>query len=61
MADTLPAPADGRPDNPFRTVAILLDGVRVALENSKRQDQAPRWVRVVRVREFREDAIAVAS
>jgi len=58
MADTLPATPDGRPDNPFRTVAILLDGVRVALENSKRQDQAPRWVRVVRVREFREDAIA---
>ncbi|MBK7845913.1 MAG: peptidoglycan-binding protein [Zoogloea sp.] len=58
MADTLPATPDGRPDNPFRTVAILLDGVRVALENSKRQDQAPRWVRVVRVREFRDDAIA---
>ena len=51
MAENLPATADdGRADNPFRTVAILLDGVRVALESSKRQDQAPRWVRVVRVR-----------
>lgn len=59
MADNLPATTDdGRADNPFRTVAILLDGVRVALESSKRQDQAPRWVRVVRVREFRDDAIA---
>lgn len=61
MAENLPATAaDGRADNPFRTVASLLDGVRVALESSKRQDQAPRWVRVVRVREFREDAIAKA-
>lgn len=58
MADTLPTPADGRADNPFRAVAILLDGVRTALESSKRQDQAPRWVRVVRVREFGDDAIA---
>ncbi|RTL33878.1 MAG: peptidoglycan-binding protein [Rhodocyclaceae bacterium] len=61
MPDNTPVPApaaDGRADNPFRAVAILLDGVRVALENSKRQDQAPRWVRVVRVREFRDDAIA---
>jgi hypothetical protein len=32
--------------------------VRIGLESSKRQDQAPRWVRVVRVREFRDDAIA---
>ncbi len=58
MADSLPATSDGRADNPFRAVAILLDGVRTGLENSKRQDQAPRWVRVVRVREFRDDAIA---
>ena len=58
MADTLPATSDGRADNPFRAVAILLDGVRIGLESSKRQDQAPRWVRVVRVREFRDDAIA---
>ena len=66
MTDSTPAPAtntsvattDGRDDNPFRAVAILLDGVRVALESSKRPDQAPRWVRVIRVREFSEDPIA---
>ncbi|WP_139379389.1 peptidoglycan-binding domain-containing protein [Zoogloea sp. LCSB751] len=61
MPDNTPVPApasDGRADNPFRAVAILLDGVRVALENSKRQEQAPRWVRIVRVREFRDDTIA---
>ena len=58
MADTTPATSDGRADNPFRAVAILLDGVRIGLESRQRQDQAPRWVRVVRVREFRDDAIA---
>ncbi|HMW52770.1 MAG TPA: peptidoglycan-binding domain-containing protein [Rhodocyclaceae bacterium] len=59
MADTLPAPtSDGRADNPFRAVAILLDAVGRSLEASKRQDQAARWVRIARVREFRDDGIA---
>lgn len=57
-ANTTPANTDGREDNPFRAVAILLDGARVALESKKRPEQAPRWIRVVRVREFSEDAIA---
>ncbi|TJZ64259.1 peptidoglycan-binding domain-containing protein [Chitiniphilus eburneus] len=58
-APTVPTPAPGdRPDNPFRALALLLEAVRVSLEASKAPNKAPRWVRIVRVRDFKEDTIA---
>ncbi|MBL8485075.1 MAG: peptidoglycan-binding protein [Rhodocyclaceae bacterium] len=65
MADTQPAPQDGRKDNPFRAVGLLFAAVRTSLEGVKNPGQAPRWVRIVRVREFVDpdtgDADAIAK
>lgn len=61
-------PASGAPApvraNPFQAVALLLQAVRTSLENSKRPDQAPRWVRIDRVRQFADpkgDTSAIAK
>ena len=46
-------------------MALLLKAVRTSLENSKRPDQAPRWVRIDRVRQFADpkggDSSAIAK
>ncbi len=61
MADpTAPAPAPvpaPTPDapahvNPFVAIGLLLKAVRTSLEAAKRPDQAARWVRIDRVRQF---------
>jgi hypothetical protein len=38
--------------NPFRAIALLLKSVRESLEGVKRTGQAPRWVRIARIRNF---------
>ena len=49
----VPAAVPAAPtSNPFNAVALLLSAVRSSLEGQKRPDQAPRWVRIVRVRQF---------
>ena len=62
MSDVVPAPAHV---NPFVAVGLLLSAVRSSMEGSKRPDQAPRWVRIDRVRQFADpktgDADAIAS
>lgn len=40
--------------NPFQAVALLLASLANSLEGIKRPGQAPRWVRIVRVRQFSE-------
>lgn len=53
MADTtVPATTTPPTSNPFNAVAILLSAVRSSMEGQKRPDQAPRWVRIDRVRQF---------
>lgn len=42
-------------DNPFQTIAQLLRSLRESLEGSKRPGQAPRWVRIARIRAYRGD------
>lgn len=44
--------------NPFLTIALLLESVANSLEGVKNTGQPPRWVRIVRVRQFSDDAIA---
>jgi hypothetical protein len=62
---TPPAPAPS--PNPFKALAILLKSVSDSLENPnpKTPDAPPRWVRIVRVREFlppqQKDADAIAN
>lgn len=60
-----PAPAAPAHANPFAAVGLLLSAVRSSMEGSKRPDQAPRWVRIDRVRQFVDpktgDADAIAS
>lgn len=66
-----PAPAPGAVvpaadrANPFVAVGQLLSAVRSSLEASKRPDQAARWVRIARVRQFADpktgDADAIAK
>lgn len=61
-----PAPAPAATHaNPFAAVGLLLSAVRSSMEGSKRPDQAPRWVRIDRVRQFVDpttgDADAIAS
>jgi hypothetical protein len=59
-----PAPAPAHA-NPFVAVGLLLSAVRGSLEGTKRPDQAPRWVRIARVRQFADpktgDADAIAK
>lgn len=38
--------------NPFKAIALLLKSVREALEGVKRTGQAPRWVRIARIRDY---------
>ena len=38
--------------NPFKAIALILESVRVSLENAKEDGKAPRWIRMVRIREF---------
>jgi hypothetical protein len=38
--------------NPFKAIALLLKSVRESLEGTKRAGQAPRWVRIARIRNF---------
>ena len=61
MSDVVPAAHA----NPFAAVGLLLSAVRSSMEGSKRPDQAPRWVRIDRVRQFVDpktgDADAIAS
>ncbi len=42
-------------DNPFQTIAQLLRSLRESLEGTKRPGQAPRWVRIARIRAYRGD------
>ncbi len=52
-ATTQAAGAAPAPDaNPFKALALLLKAVNDSVEGTKVVGQAPRWVRVVRVREF---------
>ena len=44
--------------NPFLTIAMLLESVANSLEGVKNTGQPPRWVRIVRVRQFSGDTIA---
>lgn len=57
MSEAIPsqAPAAEPQDNPFATVAQLLRSLRESLEGSKRPGQAPRWVRIARIRAYRGD------
>ena len=50
----VPAPAPDAPAhvNPFVAIGLLLKAVRTSLESAKRLEQAPRWVRIDRVRQF---------
>ena len=50
-----------RSDNPFRAIAILIRSLRSSLEGSKTPEQAPRWVRIVRVREFQDPVTGEAD
>jgi hypothetical protein len=43
-------------DNPFETIAQLLRSLRESLEGTKRPGQAPRWVRIARIRAYRGDS-----
>ncbi|WP_295455123.1 peptidoglycan-binding domain-containing protein [uncultured Thiodictyon sp.] len=65
MADPTP-PADPKADhkadpkadpkaNPFQTVALLLQAVRTSLDGVRQQPQAPRWVRIARIRGFQSE------
>jgi hypothetical protein len=38
--------------NPFKAIALLLGAVRESLEGVKTAGKAPRWIRIVRIREF---------
>lgn len=42
--------------NPFKAIAMVLASVRVSLENPKEEGKAPRWIRMVRIREFQGDS-----
>ncbi|HRF10620.1 MAG: peptidoglycan-binding domain-containing protein [Candidatus Accumulibacter sp. UW26] len=57
MSEAIPsqAPAAEPQDNPFATVAQLLRSLRESLEGTKRPGQAPRWVRIARIRAYRGD------
>ncbi|MBP9803377.1 MAG: peptidoglycan-binding protein [Candidatus Accumulibacter sp.] len=48
-------------DNPFQTIAQLLRLLRESLEGSKSPDQAPRWVRIARIRAYRGDNDFIAK
>jgi hypothetical protein len=48
----VPAPAAPARVNPFVAIGQLLRAVRISLESAKRLEQAPRWVRIDRVRQF---------
>ncbi|MFZ2725369.1 MAG: peptidoglycan-binding domain-containing protein [Methylococcaceae bacterium] len=41
--------------NPFRAVAMILEGFRKSLEGTKANTSAPRWMRIARIREFQGD------
>jgi hypothetical protein len=45
----IPEPAHA---NPFKAIALMFKSVREALEGVKHPGQAPRWVRVARIRAF---------
>lgn len=57
MSEAIPTPmrAAEPQDNPFATVAQLLRSLRESLEGTKRPGQAPRWVRIARIRAYRGD------
>ncbi|RDE52168.1 MAG: peptidoglycan-binding protein [Candidatus Accumulibacter meliphilus] len=59
MSDLNPSPATGTATaeaaNPFTAIARLLRLVRESLEGIKRQGQAPRWVRIARIRAYQKD------
>lgn len=57
MSEVLPtqAPAAAAEANPFATIAQLLRSLRESLEGAKRPGQAPRWVRIARIRAYRGD------
>lgn len=42
--------------NPFKAVGLLLRAVRESVNGIKRQGQAPRWVRMARIREFQGES-----
>jgi hypothetical protein len=54
VADTGKAlvPAADAKANPFKFIALILDSVLTSLEGIKEQTKAPRWIRIVRIREF---------
>ena len=62
MSEAIPsqAPAAEPQDNPFATVAQLLRSLRESLEGTKRPGQAPRWVRIARIRAYRSDTDSVS-
>ena len=57
MSEAIPYPtrAAEAQDNPFQTIAQLLRSLRESLEGTKRPGQAPRWVRIARIRTYRGD------
>jgi Putative peptidoglycan binding domain len=52
VATTGTTPAAGTSANPFKALGLLLKAVNDSVEGIKLVGQAPRWVRVVRIREF---------
>lgn len=48
-------------DNPFQTIAQLLQSLRESLEGSKSPGQAPRWVRIARIRAYRGDTDFISN
>jgi hypothetical protein len=45
-------PVGDRADNPFRAIGLLLGAVRNSIEGAKAPGGDPRWVRIVRARQF---------
>ncbi|MEF8706866.1 MAG: peptidoglycan-binding domain-containing protein [Candidatus Accumulibacter sp. UW27] len=63
MSEAIPsAPRDAAAQaNPFETIAQLLRSLRESLEGSKRPGQAPRWVRIARIRAYRGDTDFIST
>lgn len=43
--------------NAFVAIAMMMESMRIELETKKNKDQPPRWIRIARAREFKEEFI----
>lgn len=50
-----PTAADAKA-NPFKAIAMILGSVRISLEDSKAKEKPPRWIRMVRIRNFQGES-----